>query len=131
MTHLLDTDTCIGVLRQRPGMVARLSQFSPNDCGVSQITVYELLCGVAKAQNPASERQKVERLLSVIVESPFDRAAAEVAARIRVDLEQKGTVIGPYDLLIAGHALANGLTLVTNNVGEFQRVVGLKLESWP
>jgi len=66
-----------------------------------------------------------------IPELPFDRTAAMAAADIRVDLENRGMVIGPYDLLIAGHALSNHLTLVTSNVGEFQRVTGLKLESWP
>jgi tRNA(fMet)-specific endonuclease VapC len=131
MTHLLDTDTCVGILRQRPGMVSRLNQLLPNDCGVSQVTVYELLCGVEKAQDPAHERQKVEYFLSIIVELPFDRAAAEAASRLRGDLERKGTIIGPYDLLIAGHALANNFTLVTNNLGEFERVTGLKLETWP
>ncbi len=131
MTHLLDTDTCIGVLRQRPGMVQRLSQLVPTDCAVSMITVYELFCGVEKAQNPASERQKIERFVSAIIELPFERAAAETAARIRMNLELQGQIIGPYDLLIAGQALASGLTLVTNNVQEFQRVTGLRLESWP
>lgn len=131
MTRLLDTDTCIGVLRQRPGMVARLSQLPPTECGVSSVTVYELFCGVGKAQNPAAERQKVERFLSVIAEFPFDRAAGWAAAEVRVDLEKRGLVIGPYDLLIAGHALSRNLTLVTNNVREFQRVTGLRLESWP
>ena len=131
MTHLLDTDTCIGVLRQRPGMVQRLSQLAPTDCAVSMVTVYELLCGVEKAQDPARERQKVDRLVSTIIELPLDRAAAESAARIRADLERRGQPIGPYDLLIAGQAIAAGLTLVTNNVKEFQRVAGLKVESWP
>ena len=90
-----------------------------------------MFCGVEKAQTPLIERQKVERFLSVIAELPFDRAAAETAARIRADLERKGTPIGPYDLLIAGHALVNNLTVVTNNLGEFQRVTGLKIEAWP
>jgi len=112
-------------------MVQRLSQVSPTECAVSTVTVYELFCGVEKAQNPAVERQKVERFLSIIAELPFDRAAAEMAARIRMDLEKKGTPIGPYDLLIAGHALVNNLAVVTNNLGEFQRVVGLKVEAWP
>jgi len=111
--------------------VPRLNQVSPSDCAVSAVTVYELFCGVEKAQNPISERQKVELFLSVIAELPFDRAAAETAARIRVELEKKGTPIGPYDILIAGHALVNGLTVVTNNLGEFQRVGGLKVEAWP
>ena len=131
MTHLLDTDTCIGVLRQRPGMLQRLSQIAPTDCAVSMVTVYELFCGLARALDPANERQKVERFVSAIIEMPLDRAGAEAAANIRAELERQGTPIGPYDLLIAGQAVASGLTLVTNNVGEFKRVSGLKLESWP
>jgi tRNA(fMet)-specific endonuclease VapC len=131
MTRLLDTDTCIGVLRQKPGMVQRLSQVLPADIAVSMVTVYELFCGVEKAQDPVRERQKVERFISLIAELPLDRAAAQTAARIRVELERQGTPIGPYDLLIAGQALANGFTLVTSNTSEFQRVTGLNLESWP
>lgn len=95
------------------------------------VTVYELFCGLSKAQDPAKERQKVERFISTIIEMPLDRAGPEAAADIRARLERQGTPIGPYDLLIAGQAVANGLTLVTNNIREFQRVTGLKLESWP
>jgi tRNA(fMet)-specific endonuclease VapC len=131
VTHLLDTDTCIGVLRQRPGMVQRLRGFAPTDCAVSVVTTYELLCGAEKAHDPARERQKVERFLSAVVELPLDRAAAEAAARVRAALERQGQSIGPYDLLIAGQALASGFTLVSNNTREFRRVTGLKLESWP
>lgn len=131
MTHLLDTDTCIGVLRQRPGMVQRLSQLAPTDCAVSMVTVYELFCGVEKAKDPMKERQKVERLVSAVIELPLDRVAAEVAARIRGELERQGQSIGPYDLLIAGQAIASNLTLVTNNRREFQRVGGLRIETWP
>jgi tRNA(fMet)-specific endonuclease VapC len=131
MTRLLDTDTCIGVLRQRPGMVERLGQLAPTDCAVSMVTIYELFCGVEGSRDPAKEPQKVERFISAIIELPLDRAAAETAARIRADLERRGQPIGPYDLLIAGQALASGLTLVTNNRQEFRRVGGLKLESWP
>ena len=131
MTHLLDTDVCIGVLRQRPGMVQRLSRIAPANCAVSMVTVFELFCGLAKAQDPAKERRKVEQFVSAIIELPLDRASAEAAASIRAKLERQGTPIGPYDLLIAGQAVAVGLTLVTNNVREFERVNGLKLESWP
>ena len=131
MTRLLDTDACIGVLRQCPGMVQRFSQVAPPDCAVPMVTVYELFGGLAKAQDPATERQKVERFISAIIELPLDRAGAETAANIRAELERQGTPIGPYDFLIAGQAVAGGLTLVTNNVREFQRVSGLKLESWP
>ncbi len=112
-------------------MVQRLSQLAPTECAVSMITVYELFCGVEKARDPAAERQKVQRFVAAIVELSFDRAAAEAAARIRADLERQGQLIGPYDLLIAGQAVANGLILVTNNTQEFQRVNGLTLEAWP
>jgi predicted nucleic acid-binding protein len=71
VTHLLDSDTCIGVLRQRLGMVQRLSQIAPTNCAVSMVTVYELFCGVEKAQDPASERRKVERFVSAIIELPL------------------------------------------------------------
>ena len=131
MTHLLDTDPCIGILRQRSGMVERLRQLAPTDCAISMVSVYQLYCGVEKVQAPLKERQKVERFISTIIEVPLDRTAAETAARIRADLERQGMSIGPYDLLIAGQAVASGLTLVTNNRKEFQRVNGLKLESWP
>ena len=97
MTHLLDTDTCIGVLRQRPGMVDRLNQIAPTDCAVSMVTVYELFCGLARAQDPARERQKIERFLSAIITLPLDHAGAEAAANIRADLERQGMPIGPYD----------------------------------
>ncbi len=130
MTYLLDTDICIGVLRQRTDMVRRLSQLAPANCAISMVTVYELFCGLAKAQDPTNERQKVERFVSMMIELPLDRAAAEKAAQIRADLERQGQLIGPYDLLIAGQALAGNLILVTNNRQEFQRVSGLKLESW-
>lgn len=113
MTHLLDTDTCIGVLRQRPGMVQRLRQLAPTDCAISMVTICELFCGVEKARDPVMEQQKVPRFISAIIELPLDRAAAETAARIRADLERKGQSIGPYDLLIAGQSIASGLILVT------------------
>jgi tRNA(fMet)-specific endonuclease VapC len=95
------------------------------------VSVYELFCGLAKAQDPAKERQKVERFIAAVIELPLDRASAEAAAKIRGELERRGKLIGPYDMLIAGQALAGGLTLVTNHLREFQRVSGLNLQSWP
>jgi tRNA(fMet)-specific endonuclease VapC len=94
------------------------------------VTVYELFCGVEKAADPAKERGKVERFISTISELPLERAAAQTAAQVRAELGRQGTVIGPYDLLIAGQALAGNLTLVTGNLAEFRRVPGLKTESW-
>ena len=86
---------------------------------------------IGKGQRPLNERQKIELFISAVIELPLDRASAEAAAKIRGELEARGNLIGPYDLLIAGQAVAGGLTLVTNNAHEFQRVRQLKLQSWP
>jgi len=130
MRYLLDTDTCIGVLRRQPDIVRRLTQVPPAECAISMVTAFELYFGLMKARKPSDERHKVERFVAAIAELPFDHASAEAAANVRATLERQGNVIGPYDLLIAGQALARGLTLVTSNVREFQRVSGLILESW-
>jgi tRNA(fMet)-specific endonuclease VapC len=130
MIYLLDTDTCISILRKRQRVIDRLSQLSPQDCAVSMITVFELLCGLGRAADPARERKKIDELLSVISTLTFDYTVADRTAKIRIDLERKGTLIGPYDLLIGAQALANDLILVTGNVGEFSRVADLRLETW-
>ena len=94
MTRRLDTDICIGVLRQKPGMVQRLSQLPPADVAVSMVTVYELFCGVEKAQDPSKERQKVERFISVIAELPLDRTSAQTA-----DISFQGSALRPVGTL--------------------------------
>lgn len=130
MIYLLDTDTCIAVLRKKAAVVARLESLSPDDCGLSSITAFELFAGAEKARDPAQEHAKVERLIEVVDALEFDEAAAAQAATIRAKLEKAGITIGPYDLLIAGHALALGVTLVTGNTDEFSRVAGLHVETW-
>ena len=85
---------------------------------------------MAKCANPAKERTKVELLVNTIAEIPFVADSAREAARIRAELEARGTTIGPYDLLLAGQSIAAGLTLVTHNTTEFARVHGLLLEDW-
>jgi tRNA(fMet)-specific endonuclease VapC len=130
MLYLLDTNTCIAAMRNHPLVVQRMAAQSPGDCAISTITGYELYTGVAKCANPAKERSKVELLLAVLGELPFDADAAREAARIRAALEVQGSMIGPYDVLLAGHAVSAGLTLVTDNTGEFTRVAGLAVENW-
>lgn len=130
MKYLLDTNTCIAAMRNQPLVVGRLSAVTPGDCVISSITGYELFTGVEKCASPARERSKVERLLSMVCQLPFDAAAATEAARIRATLEALGQPIGPYDTLLAGHALSLQLILVSNNTGEFARVAGLTLENW-
>ncbi len=130
MKVLLDTDVCIALLRGQPKAQVHLAALAPADCAVSAVTTYELLVGVAKCREPERERAKVGRLLAVVRVLVFDRLAAERAARVRADLERVGRSCGPYDLLLAGHALALGSALATHNVREFSRVEGLIVEDW-
>ena len=130
MRYLLDTNTCIAVMSRRPAALQRMAVLSPVDCAISTISGYELYTGVEKCSRPAQERAKVELLLSTVQLLPFDHLAAAEAARIRAYLEASGQPIGPYDLLLAGQAIAGGLTLVTANTREFSRVTGLALETW-
>jgi len=128
--YLLDTNTCIAVMRSHPIAVQRMAAVAPGDCAISTVTAYELYTGVEKCANPAQERSKVELLLSTVWEMPFDPAAARESARVRALLEAQGQPIGPYDVLLAGQALAHSLILVTDNTREFSRVPGLTLENW-
>jgi len=128
--YLLDTDTCISILRGVETTIARLRMESPDDCRISVVTTYELYAGAGKSRAPAEERAKLERFFAVVVPLPFDQSSALAAGNIRAELETAGTPIGPYDLLIAGHAQAAGLILVTGNTREFQRVKGLVIETW-
>jgi tRNA(fMet)-specific endonuclease VapC len=130
MKVLLDTNVCIAVMRGHEKALARMSALAPEDCAVSVITAYELYTGVAKCREPERERSKVQRLLAAVSMIPFDEAAAQRAATTRADLERIGKSCGPYDMLLAGHALSLGLSLATNNVGEFSRIEGLTVEDW-
>ncbi|MCG8587487.1 MAG: type II toxin-antitoxin system VapC family toxin [Pirellulales bacterium] len=130
MRYLLDTNICIAAMKSHATVVQRLSSLTPNDCVVSTVSVYELFTGVEKCANPDVERVKVETLLDAVHQVSFDSTSAQTAARIRSDLESAGRTIGPYDLLLAGQAMAMQLVLVTANVSEFQRVAGLTVENW-
>jgi tRNA(fMet)-specific endonuclease VapC len=124
MQYLLDTNACIDV------MLNHMSAVAPGDCVISTITSYELYTGIAKCAAPDKEQIKVNLLLQMVIELPFDRAAAREAGRIRGRLESQGRMIGPYDILLAAQALVAGLILVTANIDEFQRVSGLMVENW-
>jgi tRNA(fMet)-specific endonuclease VapC len=130
VVYLLDTDTCVDLLRNVPPVVEKLRTLAPDDCGISVISSFELFAGAARARDPRREAQKVQALLDVVEEISFDSDAARRAGALRFELEAAGTPIGPYDLLIASHALVIDLTLVTSNTEEFGHVSGLSLEKW-
>jgi tRNA(fMet)-specific endonuclease VapC len=130
MQYLLDTDTCIDLLRGLPVTRQNAERTAPDDCAVSTVTTYELLTGAGKCRDPERERGKVTAFVGTIHELPVSREAAERAAAARVDLERRGNMIGPYDILLAGQALADGLVLVTSNRDEFARIEGLRTADW-
>jgi tRNA(fMet)-specific endonuclease VapC len=130
MKYLLDTNVCVDLLRSRPSVVERVSSVMPGDCAVSAVTAYELRSGALGSRQPARELRKIELMLRTIQELVFDRVASTESAKVRVATQKKGKPIGPYDVLIAGHALATGLILVTNNTREFARVPELQYEDW-
>ena len=130
MEYLLDTDTCVDLLRNVAAVIEKLRALAPDDCGISAITSFELFAGAVRARDPRRETQKVQALLDVVEEISFTPDAARRAGVLRFELEAAGTPIGPYDLLIASQALVLDLTLVTANAEEFGHVPGLLLENW-
>jgi tRNA(fMet)-specific endonuclease VapC len=128
--HLLDTNIWIAVANGEPGAVARLKQLSPEQVATCSIVNAELMFGVRKSRRVEENLQGFRRLLEPFVSFPFDDRAAEHYGMARAALERAGTPIGANDLLIASIALANDCLLVTRNNGEFQRVAGLRVESW-
>ena len=127
MLHLLDTSVCVSLIRGR----SAASALPPSEsCIVSVITAAELEVGVHRSTHSREQRQAVDGLLSCFSVLPFEASAVVDYGEIRADLEKKGTVIGPLDLLIAAHARSLGATVVTGNVGEFKRVKGLKVLAW-
>jgi tRNA(fMet)-specific endonuclease VapC len=130
MRYLLDANTVIAATRNHPIVIRHLTAVAPADCALSTITRYELFVGVQKSINPVKERAKLDIVINAFDQVPFGDDAAEEAARVRAFLEAQGTPIGPYDTLLAGHALSLSLIVVTANVKEFNRVPGLTVENW-
>ena len=131
MKYLLDTNACIKYLTQRsPPIVARVRNTKPTDIALCSVVKSELLYGAYKSQRVEQNLQSLEKFFGPFQSLPFGDGAAAAAGEIRATLEQRGTPIGPNDLLIAATALANGLTLVTHNTEEFARIDGLSLDDW-
>ena len=129
--YLLDTNICIYIQRERPVQVrAHLERQKPGSVGLSIITWGELLYGAARSQQPRKTRRNLDVLIAMIPILALPEGSAEHYGDIRATLADAGTPIGANDLWIASHARAADLTVVTNNIREFERVDGLKLENW-
>jgi tRNA(fMet)-specific endonuclease VapC len=131
MIYLLDTNTCIYFLnRTSARIISQFKRFSPSQIKLPSITVAELFYGAEKSKAKKKNWAIVENFVSTFEIIPFDEKSCEIYARIRASLEKSGVPIGPMDLLIASISLANNSILVSNNIKEFSRIRGVKLENW-
>ena len=129
--YLLDTNICIYIIKKKPVDVLKtLKTKAKKKIYVSSITIAELEYGVAKSHFPEKNTIALIEFLSIFHILPFDDADAVECGMIKRDLEKKGKIIGPMDLLLAAQARAKQFILVTNNTKEFERVEGLKKENW-
>ena len=129
--YLLATNICLYIKNHRPAEVlARFSKLPPGKVAMSAITYGELCFGAEKSSKPKESRHILEHLVALIPVLPLDETVSTHYGKIRQHLQARGKPIGNNDLWIAAHALANKLILVTNNVAEFERVPGLRVENW-
>jgi tRNA(fMet)-specific endonuclease VapC len=131
MRWMLDTDTCIALIKRQPrDLIKRLQAKALGDVGVSTITLGELQFGAAKSAKPQQNHAALEQFLLPLDIASFDEEAAAMYGIVRATLERQGTPIGSLDMLIAAHALSRDVVLVTHNVREFHRVQKLRIEDW-
>ncbi len=128
MRFLLDTNAVIAIMKGRPGMLAALQRHRPVDFGLPVIVLHELQYGAHKCGRVAESLRRISALRFEVL--TFDKEDAEKSGEVRALLAKAGQIIGPFDVLIAGQALARGLVLITHNTREFARVPGLLVEDW-
>ncbi len=129
--YLIDTDICIYIMNKRPQeLIQKCRSVGVGSIYISSITTSELCYGVSKSQKVKENAQRLEEFLKPFTMAPYSEKASRIYGDIRAELEEQGNIIGPYDMLIAAHALSRDLTLVTNNTKEFSRIKALKIENW-
>jgi tRNA(fMet)-specific endonuclease VapC len=130
LRYLLDTNICIYVIKRRPESLLERFNRNASHLAMSSITLAELMHGAEKSSDPPRSLAVVENFCSRLEVLAYGPKAAQHYGQIRAALERRGTPIGVNDLHIAAHARSEGLTLVSNNLREFERVEGLLYENW-
>ncbi len=128
--YMLDTNILIYTIKNRPKKVRDAFKKHSEFLAMSTVTLGELIYGAEKSLQSARNLADIESLAARLEVVPFDDEAAIHFGQVRAELAKSGKIIGPYDLMIAGHARSRGLILVTNNMREFKRVPGLRVENW-
>jgi len=130
LKYLLDTNIVIYTIKNRPDTLREIFNQHDGQMGISAVTWGELVFGAEHSQQPERNLADIEAMAARLDVLPFDEKAAVHFGQLRAELYRRGTPIGPYDMMIAGHARSLGLILVTNNIKEFERVPGLRIENW-
>ena len=130
MKWMLDTDTCIAIIKKHPIALKKLRDKSIGQVGISSITLGELAFGAEKSNRPKDAHGALNEFLLALEFTAFDEGAAMRYGDVRASLERCGRPIGPLDTLIGSHAHALDVILVTHNSREFSRIEGLRLEDW-
>lgn len=131
MQFLLDTNTCIFIIKRQPPVVLKkFLEYQIGDIGISSITLSELRYGVAKSEYKKKNAAALDEFILPLEIFPYDEQVTAIYGNIRADLEKSGRPIGAMDMLIAAHAISLNATLVTNNTREFKRVHGLNITDW-
>lgn len=132
MKYLLDTNICIYIINEKPKEVLeKFEQYPVHEFGISSITHAELQYGIQKSRHRMKNQNALDEFLTPLTILPFHgRELAGWYGKIRAMLESTGKTIGPFDMLIAAHALSLNLTIISNNIKEFSRIPNLKCENW-
>ncbi|MBI3706196.1 MAG: tRNA(fMet)-specific endonuclease VapC [Proteobacteria bacterium] len=130
LQYMLDTNICIYVIKDYPPKLRqRFNRLAEQLC-ISTITLAELHYGAEKSARRLENLQAIEHFVARLDVLPFSPQAAAHCGQMRAELEHAGTPAGPHDMLIAAHARAEGLIVVTNNARAFKRMPGIRAENW-
>ena len=131
MKFMLDTNTCIYIIKRKPPhVIERFRRTEISQIGISSITLSELLYGASKSAKPEQNRIALTQFIAPMEILSYDDEAAQYYGDLRTHLEKQGAPIGSLDMLIAAHALSIACTLITNNEKEFIRIPNLKIDNW-
>lgn len=131
LRYLLDTNTCIAIIKERPKEVAtKLARVTVGEVGISSIVLAELCFGVERSQKRKQNQEALSDFIEYVAVLDWPARAAAEYGKIRTHLTKTGNLIGAMDLLIAAHAVTENVVLVTDNLREFRRVPKLKVENW-
>ena len=131
MKFMLDTNTCIYIIKRKPpNVIERFRQTEISQIGISSITLSELLYCVSKSSKPEQNKIALMQFVAPLEILPYDDEAAQYYGDLRAHLEKQGTRMGSLDMLIAAHALSIACTLITTNEKEFIRIPNIKIDNW-